>query len=103
MRGARRRTMAVINYALGLAYNANGEKEEAKTALERAVRAANAPVPAHLQLGLVAIQLGDRETATEQQTALQRAVAACDATCGDARRAQMQTALDQLTQALATP
>ncbi|MEQ1810807.1 MAG: tetratricopeptide repeat protein [Terricaulis sp.] len=105
LRNARRASPndGVINYALGLAYNANGEKEEAKTALERAVRAANAPVPAHLQLGLVAIQLGDRETATEQQTALQRAVAACDATCGDARRAQMQTALDQLTQALATP
>ena len=105
LRNARRASPndGVINYALGLAYNANGEKEEAKTALERAVRAANAPVPARLQLGLVALQLGDRETATEHQAALQHSVTTCDATCGDARRAQMQTALDQLTQALATP
>lgn len=92
-----------INYALGLAYNSNGEKEEAKTAFERAVRASNAPIPARLQLGLVALQLGDRDIATEQQSALQQAVASCDAACGDARRRQMQAALDQLTTALATP
>jgi tetratricopeptide (TPR) repeat protein len=92
-----------INYALGLAYNANGEKGEAKTSFERAVRASNAPIPARLQLGLVALELGDRETATEQQTTLQRMVASCDAACGDARRGQMQTTLDQLTRALATP
>ena len=92
-----------INYALGLAYNANGEKEEAKTAFERAVRANNAPIPARLQLGLVSLELGDRETATAQQTALQRAVGSCDASCGDARRGQLQSSLDQLTRALATP
>ncbi len=92
-----------INYALGLAYNANGDKGEAKTSFERAVRASNAPAPARLQLGLVALELGDRETATEQQTALQRAVTACDATCGDARRGQLQAGLDQLTRALSTP
>ncbi|MEQ1489428.1 MAG: tetratricopeptide repeat protein [Terricaulis sp.] len=105
LRAARRASPSdgTINYALGLAYNANGDKEEAKTAFERAVRAPNAPVPARLQLGLVALQLGDRDTATEQQTALQQSVAACDATCGDARRGQMQSALDQLTRALATP
>lgn len=90
-----------INYALGLAYNANGEKEEARTAFERAVRANNAPIPARLQLGLVALQLGDRAAAREQQTALQSAIASCDAACGDARRNQMQLALDQLTRALA--
>lgn len=93
----------VINYALGLAYNANGDKQEAKSAFERAVRASNAPIPARLQLGLVALELADRETATEQQTSLQQSIAACDAACGDARRNQMQSALDQLTRALATP
>lgn len=89
-----------INYALGLAYNASGDKQEARTAFERAARARNAPIPARLQLGLVALALGDRETATEQQTALERMVASCDAECGDARRGQMQSALQQLTQAL---
>ncbi len=92
-----------INYALGLAYNANGDRDEARTAFARAVRARNAPIPAHLQLGLVALALGDRETATEQQAALQSMIAACDAQCGDGRRGQMQSALTQLTQALAAP
>jgi tetratricopeptide (TPR) repeat protein len=90
-----------INYTLGLAYAANGDKDEAKTSFQRAVRARNAPIPARLQLGLVALELGDRDTATEQQTALQRMITACDTACGDARRAQMQAALDQLTRALA--
>ncbi len=105
LRTARRASPSdgTINYALGLAYNANGDKEEAKIAFERAIHAANAPVLARLQLGLVSLQLGDRDTATEQQTALQRSVTACDATCGDARRGQMQTALDQLTRALTAP
>lgn len=92
-----------INYALGLAYAGNGDKDQAKASFVRAVRANNAPIPARLQLGLVSLELGDRDTATEQQTALQRMVASCDATCGDARRGQMQTALDQLTRALAAP
>ena len=105
LRNARRARPSdgTINYALGLAYNANGEKEEAKTAFERAVRANNAPIPARLQLGLVSLELGDRETATAQQTALQRAVGSFDASCGDARRGQLQSSLDQLTRALATP
>lgn len=90
-----------INYALGLAYAANGDKDEAKSSFQRAVRASNAPIPARLQLGLVALELGDRDTAVEQQAALQRMIAACDAACGDARRGQMQAALDQLTRALA--
>jgi Flp pilus assembly protein TadD len=93
----------VINYALGIAYNANGEKEEAKTALQRAVRASNAPAPARLQLGLVALSLGDREAATEQQSALQQAITSCSGACSDAQRTQMQSALDQLTRALAAP
>lgn len=103
LRAARRASPSdgAINYALGLAYNANGDKDEAKSAFERAVRASNAPIPARLQLGLVALELGDRETAAEQQTALQRMLSACDAQCGDARRGQLQAILDQLTRALA--
>lgn len=89
-----------INYALGLAYNANGDKDKAKQAFQRAVRASNAPIPARLQLGLVSLELGDRETASEQATALRQMVSSCDASCGDARRGQMQSALDQLTRAL---
>jgi tetratricopeptide (TPR) repeat protein len=89
-----------VNYALGLAYNANGDKDEAKQAFQRAVRASNAPIPARLQLGLISLELGDRETASQQRTALQQMITSCDAACGDARRGQMQTALDQLTRAL---
>ena len=89
-----------INYALGLAYNASGDKEEARTAFERAARARNAPISARLQLGLVALALGDLEAATQQQAALERMVASCDSQCGDAQRGQMQSALQQLTQAL---
>lgn len=105
LRNARRASPndGTINYALGLAYNANGDKEEAKTAFERSVRASNAPAAARLQLGLVSLQLGDRETAVTQQAALQQAIASCDASCGDARRNQMQAGLDQLTRALTAP
>jgi Flp pilus assembly protein TadD len=103
LRTARRASPSdgVINYALGLAYNADGDKEEAKQAFERAVRARNAPVAAHLQLGLVSLELGDRETAGEQQSALQRQLNSCHSECDDVRRGQLQSALDQLTRALA--
>ncbi|MGD9980312.1 MAG: tetratricopeptide repeat protein [Hyphomonadaceae bacterium] len=90
-----------INYALGLAYDASGDKDEARQAFQRAIRASNAPIPARLRLGLVSLELGDRETAAAQQTALQHMISTCDAACGDARRGQMQAALDQLTRALA--
>lgn len=90
-----------INFVLGLAYLGAGDKEQAKSVLQRAVRDRDAPFQARLQLGLVSLDLGDRETAVEQQTALQRAIDRCGGrTCDDARRAQMQTALDQLTRAL---
>lgn len=92
-----------INYALGLALNATGEKEDARQAFQRASRGRNAPYQARLQLGLVALELGDREAAVEQQTALQGLVTSCDARCGDQRRAELQSALDQLTRALTLP
>lgn len=92
-----------INFALGMAYNGAGETDDARQAFERAARDANAPAGTRLQLGLIHIQQGNRDAAVEQQAALAGMVSACDATCGDARRAQLQAAHDQLTQALAAP
>lgn len=93
----------VINYALGLAYNGNEEKEDARGAFERAARAQNAPPPTRAELGRVYLDLGRRDDAVAQQAALAGMITACDAACGDARRAQLQAAHDQLTRALETP
>ncbi len=93
----------VVNYALGVAYSGDNDKQEAREAFERSTRAANAPAAAWLQLGLVELELGNRDAAIAQQAALASAIAACDAACGDARRAQLQAAHDQLAQALAPP
>jgi tetratricopeptide (TPR) repeat protein len=92
-----------INFALGLAYVGAGEDDDARTALERAVRDENGPPGAWLQLGLVYLELGRRDDAVAQQTVLAAKLAACDAACGDQRRAQLQLAHDQLTQALTAP
>jgi tetratricopeptide (TPR) repeat protein len=92
-----------INYALGLAYAGADESDDAQTAFERATRAEDAPAGAWLQLGLLHLQGERREQAVAQQTALTERIAACDTTCGDTRRAQLQAALDQLTQALNAP
>ena len=92
-----------INYALGLAYNGAGQKQDAREAFARAVRDRNAPPGAYLQLGLVALELGDRDTAAAQQAAVQTQLSRCDDACGEARRAQWQAAYDQLTHALAAP
>ncbi len=97
------RNNGVINYALGLAYAGNGDKDEALGAFARAVRDETAPVGARLQLGLTHLELGNRDDAVAQQAALATAIAACDTACGDARRAQLQAAHDQLTRALETP
>lgn len=93
----------VINYALGLALNGNGDTDDAREAFEDAAEAANAPAATRTQLGLVYLQQNRREDAVAQQTALAGMVAACDAACGDARRAQLQAAHDQLTRALEAP
>lgn len=102
LRTARRAapTNSTINYALGLAYIGAGQKDDAKEALARAVRDPRAPVAAWLQLGLVSLELGDRQTAVAQQTALQTQLTRCDAACGEARRSQLQIAYDQLTRAI---
>lgn len=93
-----------INYALGLAYSGNSDKPHARDAFAHAVRADDAPVGARLQLGLISLQLGDRPAAETQQQALQAAVTACVApACTDQRHAQLQAALNALTQALAAP
>lgn len=92
-----------INFALGLAYVGANQHEDARRPLERAVRDEAAPAGAWLNLGLVYLQLNERERAVEQQAALQAKIAACDAVCGDARRAQLQSALESLNRALEPP
>jgi Flp pilus assembly protein TadD len=90
-----------LNYALGLAYIRNNEPDNARRPLERAVREDTAPPDAHLQLGLIYLAKNDREKADERLAALTRLTAACDAACGDARRAQLERAHHALEQALA--
>lgn len=92
-----------IPYALGMAYAGDGKKAEAKKAFQGAVRSQNAPIPAYLQLGLVALDLGERDLATKQYAALQKKLAKCDAKCGDEDRAELKSAVEQLGQKLATP
>ncbi|MGE3929402.1 MAG: tetratricopeptide repeat protein [Hyphomonadaceae bacterium] len=97
------RNDANVNFALGLAYVGANDHEGAREPLERAVRQDNAPAGAYSNLGLVYLQLNRRDDAVTQQTALQDAINECDAECGDARRAQLQSAYDTLTRALAPP
>lgn len=85
-----------IPYALGMAYVADGKKAEAKRAFQGAVSSRNAPIPAYLQLALVAIELGERDVATKQYAALQKKLAKCDSKCGDNARAEIQAAMDEL-------
>ena len=92
-----------IPYTLGLAYAASGKKKEAKQAFQGAVRTRNAPIPAYLQLGLVALELGERDLATKQYAVLEKKLAGCDTKCGDEDRAEIKSAMDQLGQKLGTP
>jgi tetratricopeptide (TPR) repeat protein len=92
-----------VNYALGLSYLAIGDKEQARDAFAHAVRDRTAPPSSWLQLGLLALEAGDRDVALRQQEALQRQLDRCNAACGDERRGHLQNAHDQLTRALATP
>jgi len=100
-RGAR--TNGQVNYVLGLASYLDNDKDGARSALERAVHASDAPADARAVLGIVYLQLGDQPHALEQQAALQNALTACDAACGTARHTELQTALDKLNQAMAPP
>jgi len=90
-----------IPYALGMAYAASGKKPEAKKAFQGAVRSGNAPVPAYLQLGLVAIELGERDLATKQYALLEKKLAKCDGKCGDEEKAEIKAAMEQLAGKLA--
>ena len=92
-----------IPYALGMAYTASGKKAEAKKAFQSAVRTGNAPIPAYLQLGLVSLELGERDVATKQYAVLEKKLAKCDAKCGDEDRAEIKAAMDLLGQKLGTP
>lgn len=93
----------IINFALGMAYAGANNSDDAQEAFERATRAEDAPAGAWLQLGALHLEAGRRDDAIAQQAALAARIAACDAACGDARRAQLQAAHDQLTQALEAP
>jgi tetratricopeptide (TPR) repeat protein len=90
-----------VNYALGMSYLGLNDKEQALEAFRRAVRDRNAPPSSWLQYGLLSLEAGDRETAAAQQAALERQLSRCSASCGDQRRANLQSAYDQLTQRLA--
>lgn len=94
---------STINFALGRAYVGNNEDDEAQNAFERAVADDAAPVGAWLELGRLHLRAGNREDAVAIQSTLTQKIAACDATCGDARRAQLNAALTQLTQSLDAP
>jgi tetratricopeptide (TPR) repeat protein len=94
---------STINFALGRAYVGNNEDGEAQDAFERAIADSAAPVGAWLELGRLHLRAGRREQAVAIQTTLTQKVSACDAACGDARRAQLNAALTQLTQALDAP
>lgn len=94
---------STINFALGRAYVGNNEDNEAQDAFEHAIADEAAPVGAWLELGRLHLRAGRRDEAVAIQTALTGKIATCDATCGDARRAQLNAALTQLTQALDAP
>jgi tetratricopeptide (TPR) repeat protein len=94
---------STINFALGRAYVGNNQDDEAQNAFERAIADDAAPAGAWLELGRLHLRAGNRDGATAIQTTLTSKIAACDATCGDTRRAQLNAALTQLTQALAAP
>ena len=93
----------LINYAYGLALVGSGDMRAARRPLERAVHGDNPRPDARKNLGLVYLHENEREKATEQLNALATELAACDAACGDQRRAQLQTAHDALKQALEAP
>lgn len=92
-----------VNYAYALALIGNGDASDARRPLERAVRADNPMPDAFNQLGQLYLQAGDRERAVAQQAALHTMLGACNAQCGDQRRAQIQAAHDALTAALNAP
>ncbi len=92
-----------IAYVLGVAYVGNNDTAHAKEQFEHSVRGQNPPLGAYLQLGLIYLQTGNHDGAVAQQTTLQTMLNACDAQCGDQRRAQIQAHLTALTQALNAP
>ena len=94
---------STINFALGRAYVGNNEDDDAQEAFERAVADQAAPAGAWLELGRLHLRAGRRDDAAAIVTALAGKISACDATCGDARRAQLTAAQTQLTLALDAP
>src|SRR5690242_16942065 len=56
-----------VNYALGLAYSGAGDTDNARSSLERAVRASDVPPAAFVKLGQIYLQLNRRDDAVAQQ------------------------------------
>jgi len=90
-----------VNLALGLAYVGANDAEHARSPLERATRGNDAAPGAFAPLAQIYLQAGDRDHATQLQTHLNQMLTACDAACGDSKRAEIQAALTAVTQALA--
>lgn len=84
------------NLALGLAFMGNGDVAAATAPLERAVRAANPPISAHLQLGLAYALLDDTERAARQRDALALRLQRCRAVCDAFDQDRVERALAQL-------
>ena len=92
-----------INTALATAYIGQSDWGNARGPLETVAGSPN-PLPGAIaQLGIVYLNLNEPDKAVEQQTRLTTMLGACDAACGDARRAQLQTSLDALTAAINAP
>lgn len=90
-----------VNYVYALALIGNGDERQARRPLRVAIDEADTVRPdARLQLGLILIDMDEREDAMAQLTALAQELAACDAACGDERRAQLQNAYDRLNAAM---
>lgn len=92
-----------VNYAYALALIGAGDGGKAVRPLERTVNERGALPDGRRQLGLLYLQRNEPAKAQEQLALLATALAACDATCGDAQRARLQTAHDGLKTALDAP
>jgi len=87
------------NYALGMAYVGDNDPKRARRALEKAAKSDKAPPGAHLQLGLVYLQLDDKDKAVSEQAAISDKLKSCGS-CTDKEKADWQAAYDSLSRAI---
>ncbi len=74
------------NYLLGASYMAQGEFKKAKKPLEAAVKYDGKMIEARRDLAITYAELGNKDKAGEQLSALKAAAAECAATCTDAAK-----------------